>query len=167
MMTLMFILLGGLLSRLDGWGPENDTVAATWPKWQLDLAKYGNVRTCGLCFAILALIYTFDPLVSLAAGLAFVAFRLPGFDGWEKWLVMFWRGAWTALIGFALLSYAAHGHPYYGWLFLGMGLAEMLAYCVPYNYLLGRLPDWVIHPIAEISSGAAFTAFVCVIIAGV
>lgn len=164
---IMFIILGGLLCRIDGWGAENDEASVAWSRWRTALIEYSNAWTCGLCFFLLTFIYTLDPLVSLAAGLAFVAFRLPGFSDWFSWWSMFLRGAWPTLIGFTLLSYAAHGHPYYGWLFLGMGLAEMLAYCVPYNYLLGRLPDWVIHPIAEISSGAAFTAFVCVIIAGV
>lgn len=166
MLTALFIILGGLLVRADGWGPENDAVAATWPTWKLRASKFFNAWSCSAIFAVLGFLYAGN-IAGLAAGPAFLAFRLPGFSSWQSWGAMFLRGAWTTFIGFVLLSYAVHGHPFYGWLFIPMGVAEMLAYCVPYNYLIGRLPDWVIHPTAEISSGAAFTAFVCVIIAGV
>lgn len=164
MLTALFIFLGGMLTRADGWGPANDQVAATWPKWQRWLCDFFNVWSCGGLFAVLALIYTGAPLTSLIAGLAFVAWRLPGFNGWEKWLPMFWRGAWTAAIGFTALSLVVHHHPYFGVLALAMGVAEMIAYSGSYKWLPGRVPDWAVHVIAEISSGVAFTGLVCIIL---
>lgn len=156
--NLFFIILGGLLTRADGWGPEN-------PRFK-KFASFFNTWTCGGIFAMMMLAYTQNLLASFVAGMAFVAWRAPGFDGWENWLNMFLRGAWTSLVGFTLLSVAAHQHVYYGWLAIPMGIAEMVAYSGSYKWLPGRIPNWLIHPIAEISSGVAFTAFIMLILAG-
>lgn len=164
MLTILFIILGALLVRADGWGPENEDVAATWPKWKLAVTKIFNAWTSGACFALLTLIYTGLPLVALIAGLAFVLFRAPGFNGWENWLNMFWRGAWPTFIGFTILSLVAVDQPYYGLLFVPMAFAEMFAYSGSYKWLPGRVPQSWIHVIAELSSGAAFTIFTIITI---
>lgn len=166
METLIYIILGGILVRLDGWGPETEAIAAAWPKWKLAVTKFFNVWTCGLTFALMTLAYAGSPLTALVAGLAFVAWRLPGFNGWEKWWEMFWRGAWTSAIGFTALSFTVHHHPYYGWLFIPMGIAEMVTYSGSYKWLPGRVPQWAVHVTAEITSGLAFTALVRFIVVG-
>lgn len=167
MEIFIYILAGGILVRLDGWGPETPEIAADWPKWKLAVTKFFNVWTCGLFFALATMAYSGMLLASIIAGLAFVMWRLPGFDGWEKWWMMFWRGAWTSAIGFTILSMILYKHPYYGWLLIPMGIAEMVAYSGSYKWLPGRIPQWMVHVVAEITSGLAFAALINLIIVGI
>jgi hypothetical protein len=160
MLTAIFIFLGGMLVRADGWGPENDEAATTWPKWQIKLANFFSAWTSGACFALLTLVYTGDGFAAIAAGLAYVMWRAPGFHGWENWGAMFWRGWWTSAIGFTGLSLVVHMHPYFGALSIAMGVSEMVSYSGAYRFLPGRVPAWVVHAAAEITSGLAFSALV-------
>lgn len=162
---LIVMGLGGLLVRADGWGPENAAVAAKWSKLKIALAESFNAWTCSALFALLIFAVTgFSNPWTLVSGLAFLIWRLPGFHGWQDWWAMFYRGAWTSLIGFTALSFAIDGHPFYGWLFIPMGCAMALAYCGSYKWLLGKIEDNNVHITAEITSGIAFTYFVLLIV---
>lgn len=162
MSSILYILFGGLLTRADGWGPENDVVRASWPEWQRKLADFFNVWSCGGLFGVLSVIYTGN-ILAFAAGLSFVAWRLPGFDGWERWWPMWWRGFWTSAIGFTFLSLVLHHHPYYGLLAIAMGFGEMI-YPAVYKWL----PDkWYVHISAEIGTGLWFSGLTAIIFAAV
>jgi len=167
MWTGLMMLLGGLLTRADGWGPENDEVRATWPRWQVRASEFFSAWSCGGLFAILALLYTNNPVVALVSGGCFVLWRAPGFHGWQDPKAMFIRGLWPTLIGFTILSYVAHGHVFFGALCLLMGVFEAVAYSGAYKYLPGKVPNWAIHVTAEITSGLAFTGLMAVILQGV
>lgn len=156
MNSILTILFGGLLTRADGWGVTN--MAPVWKQW---LAEFFNVFSCGALFALLMLLYTGQALPALVAGAAFITWRLPGFHGWERWLPMFWRGFWPSAIGFAPLSLTVHGHLYYALLAIPMGLLEALCYSGGYRWLPGRVPQWLVHPIVELTSGFAFTTLIC------
>ena len=160
-LTAIFILLGGILVRADGWGGPTEPGA---PAWQKSIAHFFSGWTCSVVFAFLTLAYTLDFYAFVPAFIAYAAWRVPGFNGWQKWWHMFWRGAWTSAIGFTLLSVVMRNTADYGYLFIAMGAAEALAYSGSYKWLPGRVPDWAVHVTAEISSGLAFTALVAVIL---
>jgi hypothetical protein len=163
MWTAIFLLCGGLLTRADGWGPENDTVAASWPKWQRLVCSFFNVWSCSALFGLAAYLYTGE-LYAASAALAFLIWRMPGFHGWQNWGEMFWRGLWTAAIGFTIVGLILYNNQYYGFLCIPMGAAEALAYSGSYKWLPGRVPSWAVHVSAEISSGVFFTGFVTLIL---
>lgn len=151
-MTLLYIILTGLLVRADGWGTDN-------PRWKL-YADFFNAYTCGLIFAVLSTIYASDIIAGAAAGLAFIIWRAPGFDGWEIWRNMFIRGLWTSAIGFTILSLVLYGHPFFGLLALPMGCAQALCYAGGYKWLPGRIPEPYVHPVIEIASGICFATLI-------
>lgn len=159
MFTLIFMILGGLLVRADGWGPENDTVAASWPKWKLFAAKFFNAITCSLIVAGITAILT-TPLTGLAVGLAFWLFRAPGFDGWTNWLHMYWRGFWPTFIGFTALSLLVHNAPYFGLLSLPFAALYMLTYVGGYKWMPETILGYNRHVWIEHISGWLFIAHV-------
>ncbi len=159
MMTLLFIILGGLLSRAKGWGAKEGA-----PVWQNKLAEFFSLPTCSALFALLTFIYSGDILAALTGGAAFAVWRGPGFKGWERWGAMFWRGLWTSTIGFTMMSLVLYNHPYYGLLAIPMGIAEMLAYSGARKWLTGRLSDNGVQIVSEVSSGFALVAYVALIV---
>lgn len=158
MSSLLYIILGGLLARADGWGTDS-------PRWK-KCAEFFNVWTCSALFALLTLLYCGDVLTSIASGAAFALFRGPGFKGWEKWGEMFWRGLWTTALGFSIVSFAAHNHSFWCVLAVPMGVAEMVAYSGSRKWLTGHLSDNNIQIVSEISSTMALGAFIALIIGG-
>ncbi len=156
----LYILAGGLLTRADGWGPESEAVAASWPSWKHRLVKFFSVWTCGALFGIASLLLSGDILASFVAAVAFLVWRIPGFNGWEKWGGMWVRGAWPSLIGFTALSFAVHGQPFYGWLFAPFACVYALCYSGSYKWI--KYPQC--HIVAEITSGMTFAAFIAVIL---
>lgn len=147
MSTFLVILLGGLLVRLDGWGGT--------PRWL-------STWVLGILSGLAVSLVTSD-VYGLFAAIAFIAWRLPGFNQWERWLNMFWRGMWPTAITFPVLSYIATGNTWWGLLAIPMGFAEALAYSGAYKWLPGRVKEWVVHVVAEITSGFFFTAFIMLI----
>lgn len=155
MSSLIYCVLAGLLVRAEGWGTKD-------PRWK-HVADFFDVVSCSILFSILTYIFGYDLLISLAAGAAFFIFRAPGFRGWEKWLPMFWRGLWTSAIGFTILSYVVNGNLLGGLLAIPMGAAMAICYSGTYKWLPGRIPQWMVHPVAEITSGVFLGMFAIVI----
>jgi hypothetical protein len=106
------------------------------------------------------------PITALCAGLAFLIWRAPKFHGWENWANMYWRGWWTSAIGFTLVSYAAHGVPYYGLLSVPFAAIYMTIYAGGYKWLPQTILGFNRHVWIEHASGWEFRAFVLVIIGG-
>lgn len=148
MELVLYIIITGFLVRADGWGTDD-------PKYQR-VAKFFNVWSCGGLFAVLTLVLTGLWLVSLVAGAAFIVWRMPGFNGWEKYWNMFARGAWTSFIGFTSLSYAAHGFPYCGWVFVPFSFVYAAIYAGGYKYLPNEIEGFGKHAWIEHASGWAF-----------
>ena len=145
---MLFILLTGLLVRADGWGGSD--------RWKR-LADYFNVWSCAALFAVLSAFF-FPPLVALACGVAFLVWRLPGFNEWENWLNMFWRGWWTSAIGFLLISFVAHQHIIYGLLSVPFAAVYMTIYAGGYKWLPETIWGFSRHVWIEHASGWAFAA---------
>ena len=146
-MGLIHLILTGFLVRADGWGGHS----------RID--KYFNAVTCAVLFAVITAFYA-QPLIGVAAGLAFWAFRAPGFHGWHVWPGMLWRGFWPTLIGFALVSLAAHGNPYYGMLSVPFAGLYMLIYAGGYKWLPETVLGFNRHVWIEHASGWAFSFFI-------
>jgi hypothetical protein len=161
MLTLLYIVFSGFLSRAKGWGAEADA-----PKWQKKLAAFLSIWTCGGLFALATLLLTLDALTALAAGVAFIVWRNPGFHGWEKWGAMFWRGLWPSAIGFTLLSYVTHGHGWLGLLSLPFSVIYMTIYAGGYKWLPETILGFKRHVWIELASGSAFGAFILAVIYG-
>jgi len=143
-LDFFYILLGGILARADGWGTDE-------PRWQ-PFAKFLNAFSCGGLFALATLLLTLDVLTSLAAGVAFIVWRAPGFNQWENWRTMYWRGLWTSAIGYTLVTFTATGEAWGIAAAPFMGVAMALAYSGSYKWLAKYNPQ----VIAEVSSGMAF-----------
>lgn len=156
MIALLYILLGGLLARADGWGTDT-------PRWK-PLADFFNAATCGAIFAVTSAVYSGDIIAGLCAGLAFFIWRAPGFKGWEKWGAMFWRGLWSAVIGFSIMTLVLYGHPLGALLSIPMGAAQSVCYSGGYKYLPGRIAQAWVHPVIEIVSGAPFVALIMILL---
>lgn len=159
--AVAYIIAAGFLVRADGWGPESQAQAAAWPKWVLRASKFFNVWSCAGLFTLLSLFY-FHPLVALACGGAFVAYRLSGFHGWQNWREMFWRGLWTSAIGFTVIGLAAYGTPYFGFASIPFAALYALTYSggykwLPYSFLGFQLHVWIEHV-----SGYLLAAFITV-----
>jgi hypothetical protein len=162
-MELFYITLTGFLVRADGWGPESNAQAASWPKWKLRASKFFNAWSCGALFAALSLATSGSFLVTLAAFFAFIVWRAPGFNGWQNFWAMFLRGAWTSLLGFAALSWAAAGHPFYGWLFIPFSIVYAAIYSGGYRYLPETIFGFNRHVWIENASGWAFGISVLIV----
>jgi hypothetical protein len=150
--AIIYIILGGLLARADGWGTDE-------PRWQ-PFAKFFNAFSCGGLFALATLLLTLDVLTSLAAGVAFIVWRAPGFNQWENWLAMFWRGLWTSAIGFTLVTVVSTGEAWGITAAPLMGAAQALCYSGGYKFLPGRIAQVFVHPVIEVASGLFFVAHV-------
>jgi hypothetical protein len=155
MMTLLHIILTGFLVRADGWGTDN-------PRWQR-VAKFLNVWSCAGLFTLLSLFY-FPPLVALACGASFVLYRISGFNGWQNWLNMLWRGFWPTFIGFTVLSLVAHGVPYWGVLSVPFAALYMLVYAGGYKWLPETILGFNRHVWIEHASGWLFGATVMLVV---
>lgn len=161
MLKLLYIIFTGFLVRADGWGPESQAQAASWHPWVLRASKFFNAWSCSALFAALSALY-FGPLVGVACGLAFLIFRLPGFNGWQNWREMFWRGLWTSAIGFTVIGLASYGTPYFGFAAIPFAALYMLTYAgaykwLPYSFLGLQLHVWI-----ELVSGYLLAAFITV-----
>jgi hypothetical protein len=179
MFSLFSIILTGFLVRADGWGTDE-------PRWQR-LAKFFNAFSCAGLFALLCALSS--PLLpSLAAGLAFLVWRLPGFrmgglpkiitkfihptrwlaaeNGWQNWRNMFVRGLWTSAVGFTLISLVAHGHIWGVLLAAPFSAAYMLIYSGGYKWLPETIFGFNRHVWIELASGSAFGAFILAVIYG-
>ncbi len=155
-MGLIYIILGGLLARADGWGTDE-------PRWQ-PFAKFFNAFSCGGLFAFATLLLTLDVMTSLAAGVAFIVWRAPGFHGWEKWGAMFWRGLWTSAIGFTLVTFASTGEAWGIAAAPFMGIAQALCYSGVRKLLTGRLSDNGVQAVSEVTSGMSFVGLAWMLI---
>lgn len=149
MNTLIYMVIGGLLGRLDGWGGH----------------KYANVWVCGLLFAVATLILFGDFTAAMLCWTGFVLFRAPGFDEWQDWLKMYWRGFWPSAIFFTILSLYVVGHFGYGLLAFLMGAVEMLMYSGTFKYRV-KYGDKRVHIIVELVTTAAFAGFTAIILNG-
>lgn len=145
---VLYIILGGLLARADGWGTDS-------PRWKR-VADFFNAATCGGVFAVASAAYAGDIIAGFCAGLAFYIWRAPGFNQWENWRTMFWRGLWTSAIGFGLMSLILCGHLLGIILALPMGIAQAICYAGGYKWLPGRIAQAWVHPVIEIASGVCF-----------
>jgi hypothetical protein len=143
-MSLAYIILTGFLVRADGWGTNDANY-----QWA---AKFFNAITCSLIFALLTTFYT-TPIAALASGLAFWVIRAPGFDGWENWLNMYWRGFWTSFLGLTLVSLAANSNPYGGLLSVPFAGLFMLAYAGGYKWLPDKVLGFSKHVWIEHATG--------------
>ena len=157
-MILAYIIIGGLLARADGWGSSS-------PRWK-KLSDFFNAFSCGGLFALATLLLTEDVLTSLAAGVAFIVWRAPGFNSWEKWGAMFWRGLWPSAIGFTLLSYVAHGHGWLGLLALPFSAIYMTIYAGGYKWLPETILGFNRHVWIEHATAWVFGAFILAVIYG-
>jgi hypothetical protein len=147
MLTMIYLIVTGFLVRADGWGG--------YPR----IDKYFNAITCSLLFALLTAFYA-SPLVAVVAGFAFWLFRAPGFDGWQNWLNMLWRGFWPTFIGFTVLSLVAHGVPYYGVLSAPFAALYMLIYAGGYKWLPESILGFNRHVWIEHASGWLLGLFI-------
>lgn len=157
MLSFLYVVLSGFLVRADGWGTDD-------PRWK-PAAKFFNVWSCGGLFALISAFFV-SPLVALAAGGAFVAWRLPGFNKWEDWENMFWRGAWTSFIGFTLVSLAAHDSLLGGVLSVPFSIVYASIYAFGYKYLPQEILGFNKHVWIEHASGWAFSVFILAVIYG-
>jgi len=156
----MLILLAGLLARADGWGYDGSR-----PAWKR-AAKFLNAWTCSGIFGMLMLLATGNIFVALASFLAFVIWRLPGFNGWENYRNMFIRGAWTSAIGFLLIALAAQVSPLWALLFIPFSAVYAGIYAGGYKYLPQMILGFDRHVWIEHASGWAFALFVSIIVWG-
>jgi len=146
---MLSVILTGFLVRADGWGGS----------------KLLNVWSCSALFALLCALSA--PLLpSLVAGLAFLLWRAPGFNGWENWLGMYWRGLWTSFLGFTLLSCVARAYPLYGLLSMPFAAVYMLIYSGGYKWLPNKIFGFDRHVWIEHASGWAFDAAILTILGG-
>jgi len=157
-LDFFYILLGGLLARADGWGTDNPRLKR--------LADFFNAATCSGIFAVASTIYADDIIAGICAGLAFYIWRAPGFNRWENWRTMFWRGMWASAIGFTIMSFVLYGHAYGALLSIPMGAAQALCYSGGYKFLQGRIAQAWVHPVIEIASGIFFVAHAIILMWG-
>ncbi len=158
MITLLYILLGGLLVRADGWGTDN-------PRFKR-LADFFNAATCAGIFAVASTLYAGDIIAGFCAGLAFYVWRAPGFNQWENWRTMYWRGLWPSAIGFYFMSVVLYGHGTGALLSISMGAAQALCYSGGYKFLPGRIAQAWVHPTIEITSGLFFVVHAIILMLG-
>ncbi len=156
MFSMLYIILTGFLVRADGWASADQKLKP--------YTDFFNAWPCGGLFGLLTLFMTGDALISLIAGLAFVLFRAPGFDGWQNWLNMFWRGWWTSAIGFSVLSCVAYGHPCFGLLSVPFSAIYMTTYAGGYKWLPEKILNFDRHVWIEHASGWVFGLVVLIIL---
>lgn len=148
-MGLIHIILTGFLARAAGWGADS-------PRWK-PVANLFDAWSCAALFALLSAFYV-PLLVAPACGVAFLVWRLPGFNKWESWPNMFWRGLGTSVIGFTLVSLVAHGN-LYGWvLSIPFAAVYMLIYAGGYKWLPQTILGFDRHVWIEHASGWVFGA---------
>lgn len=179
---LIDLAAAGFLVRADGWGGSE-----RWEK----LSDFFNVFTCSALFATLCALSA-PPLDAFAAGLVFLVWRIFGFrnggasertlaripgwlgrtvramvvkeGGWQSYTNMFVRGAWTGFIGFTLLSFVVHGHPFYAWLFIPFAATYACIYTGGYMYLPDKILGYDRHVWIEHASGWLLRACVILIL---
>lgn len=145
---LIAAVLTGCIVRADGWGSAN-------PRWQKAI-KFFSTYTCAALFALLTLPLHGSLLTACAAFAGFAVWRIPGFDGWEDFKKMFYRGAWTSAIAFALIS-SAQSAPAWAVLMLAPFSAAYAAiYSGGYKYLPTTVLGFNRHVWIEHASGWAF-----------
>jgi hypothetical protein len=154
-MEFLSIIITGFLVRADGWGTDD-------PRWK-KVADFLNAWSCAALFALLCA-FSAPLLPSAVAGLAFLVWRMPGFNGWENWLNMYWRGWWTSALGFGLLSCVVHGNPCYGILSVPFAAVYMTIYAGGYKWLPQTILGYDHHVWIEHASGWAFRAFILAIL---
>jgi hypothetical protein len=152
--NLIYIILTGFLDRAVGWGTDN-------PRWKR-LAEFFEVWTCAGLFLLLSALY-YGSLVGAACGAAFIAYRLPGFNGWQNWGAMFLRGLWPTAIGFTLVAATAHAPLFLGLLCVPFAALYMLVYSGGYAWLPETILGLNRHVWIEHASGWLFGAFIVIL----
>lgn len=166
--SALFMIAIAILTRLDGWGPETSAQAEAWPRWKVTVAKSFNQWTCGILAGILTLLIFHDAWLGFIVGGGFVLWRAPELGDywspdWHYWPMMFARAALTTLPLFVVLSVYLHGHVFWGWLFIPMGLTQMLLYNGLQRFNREVRVIWWYQLAAELGTGLTFAAFICLI----
>jgi hypothetical protein len=178
MTTLLYIILAGFLVRADGWGTKD-------PFWE-GAAIFFDAWTCAALFMVISIFY-FGFGIGLTCGAAFLIYRVPGFrfgglpdfitlhlppnrwlvetGAWTNYWNMFVRGMWPSALGFALISFMAHGH---GWFaLLAVPFAAMYAAIYVGGYK--RFPETFLglnqHVWIEHASGWLLAVYAMLIVA--
>jgi hypothetical protein len=177
----LYIFIGALLVRLDGWGPEewykNKPLVWLANRFGIDpqafitkICGVFGVWSCGGFMLLASWAYFGDSRAARSVGLGFVLWRAPELGDywgpdWKYWPQMFLRGGMTSVVCFIILTVYLYNTVYGGWLFIPMGVAQMLLYNGLQRFNRDVLPIPNFHLMAEWGTGAVFTA--CVVLIGV
>ena len=154
MLSILYIIFVGFLVRADGWGTEDKR----WKK----VSDVLNIWTCAILFGLLCLTIT-DAISAIACVGAFIIWRLPGFDGWQNYKEMYWRGLWTTAIGFTLVALTVHTS-FSGLLSIPFAAIYAAIYTGGYKYLPETILGFNRHVWIEHASGWAFCACILTIL---